>query len=218
MKGLKARARRIAAVLDLLYPDPPVPLLHSDAYTLLIAVLLSAQCTDARVNKITPLLFQLASTPYEMARTPIEKIHAIIKPCGLGATKAKAIQSLSAQLCERFGGQVPRTFAGLEGLAGVGHKTASVVMAQAFSLPAFPVDTHIFRCARRWGLSKSKTVAGVEKDLKGLFPKARWTKLHLQIIYFAREYCQARRHDEEICPVCSLVKNERPRRGGIAGA
>jgi endonuclease-3 len=199
-----SKAKVIAKILNELYPDPEVPLIHKDPYSLLIAVLLSARCQDARVNTVTPTLMALADTPEKMAHIPVETIQAIIRPCGLSPRKSKAILELSKILVDQYGGQVPCSFEALEELPGVGHKTASVVMAQAFHIPAFPVDTHIFRCARRWGLSKGTTVEKVEADLKKLFPKSQWIKLHLQIIYFAREYCPAQRHDPASCPICSL--------------
>lgn len=190
----------IQKTLDELFPNPPIPLEHTDPYTLLIAVLLSAQCTDKRVNEVTPALFDLASTPQKMAVQPVEAIQAIIKPCGLSNTKAKAIKTLSEILIDKHGGRVPPSFDDLEALPGVGHKTASVVMSQAFKVPAFPVDTHIHRLAHRWGLSSGKTVQQTEADLKRLFPKESWNKLHLQIIYYARSYCPARGHKS--CPIC----------------
>lgn len=178
--------------LEELYPEVPIPLDHSDPYTLLIAVLLSAQCTDARVNKITPLLFQVANTPYEMAKLTQEEIANIIRPCGLTPMKSKGIKELSHILIDKYNGEVPADFEALESLPAVGHKTASVVMSQAFDIPAFPVDTHIHRLMYRWGLSNGKSVAQTEKDAKRLFPKELWNKLHLQIIYYAREYSPAR--------------------------
>lgn len=178
--------------LEELYPEVPIPLDHSDPYTLLIAVLLSAQCTDARVNKITPLLFQVANTPYEMAKLTQEEIAAIIRPCGLTPMKSKGIKELSHILIDKYNGEIPADFEALESLPAVGHKTASVVMSQAFDIPAFPVDTHIHRLMYRWGLSNGKSVAQTEKDAKRLFPKELWNKLHLQIIYYAREYSPAR--------------------------
>lgn len=183
--------------LEELYPEVPIPLDHSDPYTLLIAVLLSAQCTDARVNKITPLLFQVANTPYEMAKLTQEEIAAIIRPCGLTPMKSKGIKELSHILIDKYNGEVPADFEALESLPAVGHKTASVVMSQAFGIPAFPVDTHIHRLMYRWGLSNGKSVAQTEKDAKRLFPKELWNKLHLQIIYYAREYSPARGWDLE---------------------
>lgn len=203
----KTFAKQIQKVLDKLYPEPAIPLRHRDPYTLLIAVLLSAQCTDARVNTVTPQLFALADNPYDMVKLPIERIQQIIHVCGLAPTKAKAIWNLSQRLIDDFDGEVPESFEELESLPGVGHKTASVVMAQAFHRPAFPVDTHIHRCAMRWGLSSGKSVEQTEKDLKQLFPKKSWIKLHLQIIYFAREYCPAKSHHATNCPICSLLLN-----------
>ena len=191
--------------LEELYPEVPIPLDHRDPYTLLVAVLLSAQCTDERVNQVTPDLFAMADTPQEMMRHPVEEIKGIIRPCGLSPAKSKAIHGLSVILTERYDGNVPSTFEELEELPGVGHKTASVVMSQAFGHPAFPVDTHIHRLAYRWGLSNGKNVTQTEKDLKRLFPKELWNKLHLQIIYFGREYCPARGHKKDECPICSVV-------------
>lgn len=197
------KANAIAEKLEEFYPETPIPLKHKDPYTLLIAVLLSAQCTDKRVNKITPILFQEANTPDEMIQLEVAEIKAIIRPCGLSPRKSKAIYDLSGILLEKHGGEVPQNFEDLEALPGVGHKTASVVMSQAFGFPAFPVDTHIHRLAYRWGLSTGKNVEKTEADLKRLFPKNTWNKLHLQIIYFGREYCPARGHDPRICPICS---------------
>ncbi|WP_235295988.1 endonuclease III [Portibacter marinus] len=199
----KEIAADIAKILEEIYPEVPVPLDHQDPYTLLIAVLLSAQCTDVRVNKTTPALWQLADNPYDMARVPVEEIKAIIRPCGLSPMKSKAISNLSKIILEKHGGKVPSTFEDLEALPGVGHKTASVVMSQAFGHPAFPVDTHIHRLAYRWKLSTGKSVTKTEKDLKRLFPEETWNKLHLQIIFFGREYCPARGHDPHACPICS---------------
>lgn len=196
------RAARIAEVLDKHYPAPPIPLDHRDAFTLLIAVLLSAQCTDVRVNQVTPALFKLAATPQEMMRVPVEKIQAIIRPCGLSPRKAAAISQLSKILVEKHGGQVPASFQDLEALPGVGHKTASVVMAQAFGVPAFPVDTHIHRLAQRWKLTSGKNVEETERDLKAIFPWEIWNKLHLQIIFYGREFCTARGCDGTVCPLC----------------
>lgn len=201
----KTRAKKIGTILDALFPDPAIPLEHHDAFTLLIAVLLSAQCTDARVNTVTPALFEMANTAHKMAQCKIEDIEQIIRPCGLAPTKAKAISKLSQMLVERYGGEVPQSFEQLEELPGVGHKTASVVMAQAFHIPAFPVDTHIHRCALRWGLSSGKSVEQTELALKQLFPKKDWIRRHLQIIYFARRYCPARQHDPNRCPICSWL-------------
>lgn len=196
------RAARIAEVLDKHYPAPPIPLDHRDAFTLLIAVLLSAQCTDVRVNQVTPALFKLAATPQEMMRVPVEKIQAIIRPCGLSPRKAAAISQLSKILVEKHGGLVPASFQDLEALTGVGHKTASVVMAQAFGVPAFPVDTHIHRLAQRWKLTSGKNVEETERDLKAIFPWEIWNKLHLQIIFYGREFCTARGCDGTVCPLC----------------
>ena len=191
--------------LEGLYPKVPIPLEHKDEYTLLIAVLLSAQCTDKRVNQVTPYLFKKASSPDEMIRLKVEEIQEIIRPCGLSGSKSKAIHSLSLDLLKKHEGMVPNSFEELEALQGVGHKTASVVMAQAFGVPAFPVDTHIHRLIYRWGLSNGKNVVQTEKDCKRLFPKEKWNKLHLQIIYFGREYCPARGHNPIPCPICSKV-------------
>ncbi len=191
--------------LEELYPETPIPLDHSDAYTLLIAVLLSAQCTDERVNQVTPHLFKKAKDVEEMAQLEVEEIKEIIRPCGLSPQKSKAISGLSNILIEKHNGEVPDNFKDLEALPGVGHKTASVVMSQAFGYPAFPVDTHIHRLIYRWGLSNGKNVEQTEKDCKRLFPKELWNKLHLQIIYFGREYCKARPHEPSTCPICSKV-------------
>ena len=196
------RAARIAEVLNRHYPAPPIPLDHRDAYTLLIAVLLSAQCTDVRVNQVTPALFKLAATPEEMMHVSVEKIRAVIRPCGLSPRKSAAISMLSKILVEKHGGQVPANFLDLEALPGVGHKTASVVMAQAFGVPAFPVDTHIHRLAQRWKLTSGKNVEETERDLKALFPRDIWNKLHLQIIFYGREFCTARGCDGTVCPLC----------------
>lgn len=205
MEDLKARATAIAAQLDALYPNPAIPLQHKSPYTLLIAVLLSAQCTDERVNKVTPDLFKLADTPEKMVLLPVTQIETIIRPCGLAPRKSQAIWQLSRILLDKHKGQVPESFEALEALPGVGHKTASVVMSQAFKVPAFPVDTHIHRLAARWGLSDGKNVEKTERDLKVLFPESSWNKLHLQIIYFGREYCPARGHDVQKCPICSSL-------------
>ena len=198
----KERADFILQNLQSLYPAPPIPLQHKDSYTLLIAVLLSAQCTDERVNKITPALFALADNPKDMAKIPVEKIQEIIRPCGLSPQKSKAISELSKILMEKHQGQVPENWQALESLPGVGHKTASVVMSQAFGHPAFPVDTHIHRLAQRWGLTNGKNVTQTEKDLKRLFPESSWNALHLQIIYYGREYCSARGCDGTVCNIC----------------
>ena len=203
------RALRIQAILDELYPEVPLPLRHVDPYTLLVAVVLSAQCTDARVNKVTPVLFDRASTPTEMvALTPAE-IETIIRSCGLAPSKSKNIWKLSEILLEEHDSQVPADFEALEALPGVGHKTASVVMVQAFGVPAFPVDTHIHRLAARWGLSSGKNVVQTERDLKRLYPEDAWLRLHLQIIYFGREHCPARGHEPEVCPICSWATPSR---------
>lgn len=199
------KADFIVKTLQKLYPDPPIPLDHKDAYTLLIAVLLSAQCTDVRVNQVTPHLFALADTPAGMAKIPVSKIKEIIRPCGLSPRKSQAISDLSKILVEKYNGKVPQTFHELEELPGVGHKTASVVMSQAFGFPAFPVDTHIHRLAYRWNLSTGKNVEQTEKDLKRIFPEHLWNVLHLQIIYYGREYCPARGHDPAKCIICSKV-------------
>ncbi len=201
----KERVAFVAETLERLYPETPVPLDHTDPYTLLIAVLLSAQCTDERVNKITPHLFERANTPQQMVLLSIEEIREIIKPCGLSPFKSKAIHGLSEILIEKYEGEVPKSFEALEALPGVGHKTASVVMSQAFGVPAFPVDTHIHRLATRWKLTNGKNVEQTEKDLKRLFPKETWNKLHLQIIFFGREYCPARGHKIEDCLICREV-------------
>ena len=202
------KARRIRAILDQLYPAAPIPLAHRDPYTLLIAVLLSAQCTDERVNRVTPHLFALASTPKEMSRKSVAAVERVIRPCGLAPAKAKAIVSLSKILLEKHGGRVPDSFAALEALPGVGHKSASVVMVQAFGHPAFPVDTHIHRLAGRWGLSRGKTVEQTERDLKRLFPVESWGTVHLQMIYFGRQHCPARGHDLRQCPICSWAASK----------
>lgn len=200
----KEKAIAIARILEDLFPVVPVPLAHVDPYTLLVAVILSARCTDIRVNQVTPFLFAKAGTAKAMAKLDVDIIREIIKPCGLSPAKSKNIKQMSTMLVELYAGHVPQTFAALEDLPGVGHKTASVVMAQAFGVPAFPVDTHIHRLAHRWGLSDGKNVEKTEADLKKLFPEQSWNKLHLQIIYFGREYCPARGHKREECPVCSV--------------
>jgi endonuclease-3 len=204
MYRLKKRdkAAAIHAKLEELYPEVPVPLDHTDPYTLLVAVLLSAQCTDVRVNQVTPSLWALTDRPEEMKDVPVEDIREIIRPCGLSPAKSKAIKELSRIIAEEYGGEVPADWDALEALPGVGHKTASVVMSQAFGVPAFPVDTHIHRLAYRWALSTGKNVAKTEADLKRLFPEASWNKLHLQIIFFGREYCPARGHRMRDCPIC----------------
>ena len=195
----------IISTLNSLYRNPPIPLDHRDNYTLLIAVLLSARCTDAKVNQVTPLLFKLADNPFDMMRKDPEQIRSIIRPCGLSPAKSKAIHGLSKILVEQYNSIVPSNFEDLEGLPGVGHKTASVVMSQAFNIPAFPVDTHIHRLSYRWCLSNGKNVKQTEKDCKQKFPKHSWNKLHLQMIYFGREYCPARKHDPKKCPICSRI-------------
>jgi endonuclease-3 len=214
------KAKRIGEILDRLYPMPDVPLSHDDPYTLLIAVLLSAQCTDARVNQVTPVLFARAHTPQTMTSLSVPEIRAIIRPCGLSPAKSKNIHALSKLLVERHHGQVPKSFEELEALPGVGHKTASVVMAHAFGVPAFPVDTHIHRLAERFGLSSGRNVVETERDLKALFPEEEWIRRHLQIIYFGREHCPARAHDPAGCPICSWAAAKRVRsrsaKGGAA--
>lgn len=200
------KAEKVADILNILdrhYPNVEAPLHHKDAYTLLISVLLSAQCTDERVNKTTPLLFARADNPYDMVKLSVDKIREIIKPCGLSPMKSKGIHGLSKILIEKYDGKVPDTFEALEELPAVGHKTASVVMTQWFGKPAFPVDTHIHRLAYRWGLSVGKSVEQTERDLKLLIPEVKWNKVHLQMIYFGREYCPARGHDWTKCPICS---------------
>tara|TARA_X000000368_G_C23034738_1_gene714104 strand:- start:143 stop:796 length:654 start_codon:yes stop_codon:yes gene_type:complete len=196
------RVKYIISYLDSIYPDTPIPLSHQNHYELLIAVLLSAQCTDERVNQVTPSLFALANNPDMMIKLSSQKIYEIIKPCGLGPKKSKAIYDLSNILVKEYKSQVPESFEALESLPGVGHKTASVVMSQGFGHPAFPVDTHIHRLAQRWGLTNGKNVNQTEKDLKRLFPIENWNKLHLQIIFYGREYCTARGCDGTKCPMC----------------
>jgi endonuclease-3 len=203
------KALRIREILGGIYRDAPIPLAHRDPYTLLVAVLLSAQTTDVRVNLVTPALFAHADTPERMARLSVAQIHDLIKTCGLAPAKAKAIHGLSKILVEKHGGKVPRTFDELEALPGVGHKTASVVMAQAFGIPAFPVDTHIHRLAARWGLSDGSSVERTERDLKSVFPEDSWIALHLQIILFGREHCPALRHDMAQCPICSWAATKK---------
>lgn len=196
------RADHLRRRLEQLYPKTPIPLDHTDSYTLLVAVLLSAQCTDVRVNQVTPALFELAGNPHDMMRVPVDEIQAIIRPCGLSPRKSAAISGLSKILVEQHGGEVPAGFEALEALPGVGHKTASVVMAQAFGVPAFPVDTHIHRLAKRWKLTKGKNVEQTERDLKKVFPRESWNKLHLQIIFYGREHCTARGCDGKSCLLC----------------
>lgn len=198
------RIKKIGQILDALFPESTSPLIYHSHYTLLIAVLLSARSTDKQVNEVTPTLFSLADTPEKMVQLPLETIQSIIRPCGLSPTKAKAIQKLSEILIERFKGSVPASLEELETLPGVGHKTASVVLAQGFNLPAFPVDTHIHRSAKRWGLSSGKSVKQTEEDLKLCFPKEEWIRRHLQILYFARTYCPAKNHNPKECPICAL--------------
>lgn len=201
----KERADYILHHLEELYPETPIPLDHVDPYTLLVAVLLSAQCTDARVNTVTPALFERASNPRDMMHVPVAEVLAIVKPCGLAPKKAAAIVGLSKILVEQHGGEVPADMAALELLPGVGHKTASVVMAQAFGQPAFPVDTHIHRLAQRWGLTNGRNVVQTEADMKKLFPSESWNKLHLQIIFYGREFCTARGCDGTVCPMCRTL-------------
>ncbi len=202
------KAQRIIETLDDLHPTVPIPLDHQDPFTLLVAVLLSAQTTDKKVNEVTPALFERAADPFAMARMEVEEIRQIIRQLGLAPQKARNLRALANLLVEQ-GGQVPQSFEGLEALPGVGHKTASVVMAQAFGEPAFPVDTHIHRLAARWGLSDGHSVARTEADLKRVFPKERWNRLHLQIIYFGREHCPARFHDLSRCPICSWAATKK---------
>ena len=203
------KAERIAALLDELHPLPAIPLAHRDPFQLLVATVLSAQTPDKKVNQVTPALFGRAATPERMAQLPVSAITELIRTVGLAPTKAKNLRALSRQLAQQHGGEVPADFAALEALPGVGHKTASVVMAQAFGLPAFPVDTHIHRLAARWGLSSGKNVETTERDLKRLFPRESWNKLHLQLIYFGREHCPAREHDLTRCPICSWAASKR---------
>lgn len=202
------KAEKILAILEEHYPETPIPLDHQDPYTLLVAVLLSAQTTDKKVNEVTPALFARASTPAEMAQLEVEEIREIIRQIGLAPAKSKNLRRMAEMLNEN-GGEVPQTFEELEALPGVGHKTASVVMAQAFGFPAFPVDTHIHRLAYRWGLSDGSSVERTERDLKKIFPEDRWNKLHLQIIFFGREHCPARYHDLEECPICSWAATKK---------
>jgi len=209
----KEKAQYILTELERLYPETPVPLDHSDPYTLLIAVLLSAQCTDERVNKITPLLFAKAKTPQEMVKLSIEEIKEIIRPCGLSPAKSKAIHRLSELLLEHHEGMVPNAFEALEALPGVGHKTASVVMSQAFGVPAFPVDTHIHRLLTRWGLTSGKSVVQTERDAKTLFPKASWNKLHLQIIFYGRAYSPARNPKKDVDYITQTVGTAAAKKG-----
>lgn len=203
------KAQRLLRELDEFFPTVPIPLDHRDAFTLLVAVMLSAQTTDKKVNQVTPALFKRASTPKKMAALDVETIRELIREIGLAPTKAKNLKRMSEQLLERHGGEVPADMDALEALPGVGHKTASVVMSQAFGVPAFPVDTHIHRLAARWGLSDGKSVEKTERDLKRLFPQETWNKLHLQIIYFGRQYCPARHHDLSQCPICSWAASKK---------
>lgn len=201
----KERVKFIIETLEELYPNPAIPLDHKDAYTMLISVLLSAQCTDKRVNEVTPHLWALADTPKKMVKLDVEDIADVIRPCGLTGAKSKAIHRLSEILLEKHNGEVPDNFEDLEALPGVGHKTASVVMSQVFEVPAFPVDTHIHRLMQRWKLTNGKNVEQTEYDAKRLFPEELWNKLHLQIIFFGREYCPARGHNADTCPICSKI-------------
>ncbi|MCP4199839.1 MAG: endonuclease III [Proteobacteria bacterium] len=203
------KAQRILAILNDLFPNPEIPLHHRSPYTLLVATVLSAQCTDVRVNKTAPKLFARASTPLEMTALEVDEIRRIIKPCGLSPSKSKAISGLSKIIVKKYGGSVPQTFEALESLPGVGHKTASVVMSQAFGEPAFPVDTHIQRLAKRWGLSNGKSVVQTERDLKKVIPQEWWNRAHLQIIYFGRTYCKARGHNLKECPICSFAASKK---------
>jgi len=206
------RAKIIDHLLEELYPNPPIPLDHTNTFTLLVAVLLSAQCTDDRVNKVSPDLFKIASDPERMSNLSVEKINSIVRPCGLAPRKAEAIHGLSKILITKHNGQVPKTFDELEELPGVGHKTASVVMSQAFGFPSFPVDTHIHRLAQRWKLTNGKSVTQTEKDLKKLFPKERWNDIHLQIIFYGREHCQARKCFGIECKICKTLFPDRKKK------
>lgn len=199
----KERAAFILHRLNQLYPETPVPLNHSNIFELLVAVLLSAQCTDERVNKVTPALFAEANNPFDMQQVPVDTLYQIVRPCGLAPQKSKAISTLSKILVADYNGEVPEDMTALETLPGVGHKTASVVMSQGFGHPAFPVDTHIHRLAQRWGLTKGKSVVQTERDLKKLFPRQEWNKLHLQIIFYGREFCSARGCDGRVCDICT---------------
>ena len=208
---IKQKANLITSILNKQYPETPVPLNHDDIYTLLIAVLLSAQCTDKRVNEVTPHLFNIADDPLSMSKLSEKKIYSIIKPCGLGPKKSKAIKMLSKILVKDYGGEVPENLSALENLPGVGHKTASVVMSQGFGHPAFPVDTHIHRLAQRWKLTNGKNVTQTEKDLKRIFPEKSWNKLHLQIIFWGREFCQAHECFALECKICKTINPKRIR-------
>jgi len=203
------RAKFIVDFLELTYPNTPVPLNNKNVFELLVAVLLSAQCTDERVNKVTPSLFKIADNPFDMGKVPVEKIYEIIRPCGLAPQKSKAISNLSKILVNKFDGMVPKDINELEKLPGVGHKTASVVVSQGFGIPAFPVDTHIHRLAQRWGLTNGKNVKTTENDLKRLFPKEKWNKLHLQIIFYGREFCSAWACDGTVCKICTTCYPKR---------
>ncbi len=205
------KAARIRSILDEIHPSPPIPLDHTDPFTLLVSVVLAAQTTDKKVNEVTPALFARARTPEAMSRLSVDEVRALIREVGLAPQKAKALVGLSRLLVERHGGEVPRSFEALEALPGVGHKTASVVMSQAFGVPAFPVDTHIHRLARRWGLSSGKSVEETERDLKATFDQALWNRIHLQIIYFGRSHCPAKRHDFDACPICSWAASREVR-------
>lgn len=207
----KARASLIARRLDEAFPEVEAPLAHVDPFTLLVAVILSAQCTDKRVNEISPKLFALADTPEKMAALPIVTIRRVIRPCGLAPAKSKAIRETAKMIVQKHGGRVPRTFEELEALPGVGHKTASVVMSQAFGIPAFPVDTHIHRLAKRWGLTRGRNVAETERDLKALFPPEEWHKRHLQFIFYGRTFCTARGCDGTRCPMCAELREQKER-------
>ena len=206
------KATKILAQLDALYPEPPIPLDHVDPFTLLVAVALSAQTTDKKVNEVTPALFAIAPDAFTMAETPVEDILERIRQVGLAPGKSKNLKKMSQLLVERHDGEVPQTLEELEALPGVGHKTASVVMAQAFGVPSFPVDTHIHRLAARWGLSDGSNVVKTERDLKKVFPRETWNRVHLQIIYFGREYCPARRHDLTACPICGWASTKKRQR------
>lgn len=214
-RSVADKVARIMATLDAIHPDPPIPLDHTDAFTLLVAVVLSAQTTDKKVNQVTPHLFAAAGTPEKLAALPVATIQAYIREVGLAPQKAKALKGLAEQLVRAHGGAVPRGYEALEALPGVGHKTASVVMAQVFGEPAFPVDTHIHRLLQRWGLSSGKNVTQTEADAKRLFPCERWNKLHLQIIFFGRSHCTALRHDPAECPICSFAAPSRTRKTSV---
>ena len=213
--ALRAKAARIQRTLDALYPAAPVPLEHEDAFQLLVAVVLSAQCTDARVNLVTPALFADAPNAAALARLSVARILRHIRSCGLAPTKARNLRGLAERLVVEHGGAVPKTFAELEALPGVGHKTASVVLSQGFGIPAFPVDTHIHRLATRWGLSSGRNVAATERDLKALFAQESWGRLHLQLISFGREHCPALRHDASACPICAWAAVKRRAHGTV---